>query len=99
MKKTVLILIFSLIAVSCLGLSIQTVLTGSSDKKTCSNSRKILPDDYITENQRKIDILHYNLEFDLYPVSYGGPYYLDFILVDTLQATEFPNYFYELFME
>jgi aminopeptidase N len=67
MKKTVLILIFSVIAVSCLGLSVQTVLTGSLDKKTCSNSRKILPDDYITENQRKIDILHYNLEFDLYP--------------------------------
>ena len=26
-----------------------------------------LDDDYISENQRKIDILHYDLSFDLYP--------------------------------
>jgi len=32
-----------------------------------SNSLQQVDDDYISENQRKIDVLHYDLSFDLYP--------------------------------
>jgi len=45
-------------------------LTKENKQTYCSrilNSAVPIDDDYISENQRKIDILHYDLSFDLYP--------------------------------
>ncbi len=39
------------------------------------------------------------LDFDAYPVDFGGPYYLDFILIDTLDEPEFPTFLFELFLD
>ena len=67
MKKIIFIILFSIIVVSFLGLFLQTVLLAPAIRKNDSNFKNFFPDDYITDNQKKIDILHYNLEFDLYP--------------------------------
>ena len=45
-------------------------LTRESKKSYCSyllNHSNKITDDYISENQGKIDILHYDLSFNLYP--------------------------------
>ncbi|MBT8382974.1 MAG: M1 family metallopeptidase [Ignavibacteria bacterium] len=67
MKKIILIIFFAVIIFTFLGLFIQNILSNFSFQKSFSNSITILQDDYITDNQRKIDILHYKLYFDLYP--------------------------------
>ncbi len=38
------------------------------------------------------------LIFEPLPVSYGGPYFLDFLLLDTLENPDFPNFLWELFL-
>jgi aminopeptidase N len=45
----------------------ETVLLTPAIKKNKKKFENYFPDEYITDNQRKIDIQHYNLEFDLYP--------------------------------
>jgi aminopeptidase N len=67
MKKIVFIILFSIIIASFLGLFVQTLLLETPIRKNGNNFKTFFPDDYITDNQRKIDILHYNLGFDLYP--------------------------------
>jgi len=67
MKKTVFIILFSIVIGSFLGSFVQTVLFAPTIKKNENNLKNISQDDYITDNQRKIDILHYDLEFDLFP--------------------------------
>jgi aminopeptidase N len=67
MKKILIISFFVALLLSFLGMFAQTILTAPAFKKTRINAQSILQDDYITENQYKIDILHYSLQFDLYP--------------------------------
>jgi aminopeptidase N len=43
------------------------VVISSAAQKIAGKLNKVLTDDYITDNQYKIDILHYGLHFDLYP--------------------------------
>lgn len=67
MKKTIFVILFSVILASFLGLSLRGIFEKQSVKKSNDSTEKKLQDNYITDNQRKIDILHYDLEFDLYP--------------------------------
>jgi aminopeptidase N len=67
MKKIFLLILFSASLLTFLVFFLRSVLTDSNAGKNRESSKIFLQDDYISENQRKIDVLHYNLEFDLYP--------------------------------
>jgi aminopeptidase N len=67
MKKIVFIIFFPAVILFFQGLFVKSVLTGSTVQKSFGSSRKLVQDNYITANQKQIDILHYNLYFDLYP--------------------------------
>ncbi len=67
MKKIIIIIFFTAVSLTFLGIILPSVLFPSTPQKNTNYSKQIFSDEYITENQKGIDILHYDLHFDLYP--------------------------------